>query len=251
MVNFVKSLWKEDKKVSNAWITIPGGWTAELIAEAGYDAITIDAQHGFARDISSVLTIFQAIRNSKSTPLVRVPWNDPAYMMAMLDAGAMGIICPMINTAEETASFVNSCLYPPLGYRSYGPLRAKAIYTDYDEKANEEIITMAMIETKEGYENIEAIAATSNLTGLFLGPWDLSISMGLKEIANFDGNDFKEIFAKIFKVCEKNNLKTGVHCTRIEDSIKLRNMGFDLVTVFNDSRTIQMGAIDDLAKFKA
>src|SRR5215467_15638192 len=106
------------------WVAIPNPFAAEIYAEQGWDSVTIDMQHG-ASDINDVVPVLQAIQSgSQATPLVRVPWNDPAHIMRVLDAGAMGIICPMINTKKEAEELVRACRYPPLGERSFGPFRA-------------------------------------------------------------------------------------------------------------------------------
>ncbi len=236
--------------LSNAWITMSGTWPVELVAHAEYDVITIDAQHGMTRDLGQLVPMLQAMKGHECVPFVRVPWNDPAYLMAVLDAGALGIICPMINNAEETEAFVAACLYPPHGSRSFGPLRASLVYKDYYQVANRQICTMAMIETADAYQNLEEIAAVPHLSGLFMGPWDLSLSMGLSTIADFRGADFQAIFQRFFKVCQKHHLLSGVHCTQLADALYLRDIGFELVTVFNDSLTIGQIAQENLKAFR-
>jgi 4-hydroxy-2-oxoheptanedioate aldolase len=248
-VNIVKSLWKEDKTATNAWISNADSWTAELIAHQGFDVMTIDAQHGHAKDFETVLRIFQAMSATDTMPFVRVPWNEPSYIMSMLDAGAMGIICPMIDTREDTEKFVQACRYPQQGFRSYGPLRARAIHEGYFEEANEQIVTMAMIETPSAFKNIEDIAQTPTLNGLFLGPWDLSISMGHKNVANFESDEMKAVFDKILNTCSKNNLMAGVHCGNAKDAKMFSEMGFRLVTVYNDAKAIVDGAQMSLREF--
>ncbi|WP_304237875.1 HpcH/HpaI aldolase/citrate lyase family protein [Jiulongibacter sediminis] len=248
--NLIKKLWKEDLTASNAWISNSDSWTAELIAHQGFDAMTIDAQHGHAKDFETVLRIFQAMSATETMPFVRVPWNDPAYIMSMLDAGAMGIICPMINDRADTEKFVGACRYPQEGYRSYGPLRARAIHEGYFDEANKQIITMAMIETPDAFKNIEDIAQTPTLDGLFLGPWDLSISMGHPKVADFESDEMKNVFDTILNTCAKHKLKAGVHCGSAEDAKMFSEMGFRLVTVYNDAKAIISGAKESLKTFR-
>ncbi len=247
--NRIKTLWNEDKTATNAWITIPNTWTAELIAKQGFDVMTIDAQHGHAKDYESVLGVLQGMKGSETVPFVRTPWNEPSYAMSMLDAGALGLICPMINTREDTESFVQACRYPGEGYRSFGPIRAAELHENYFQNANENVIAMAMIETPSAYKNIEDIAATPTLDGLFLGPWDLSISLKHKNVADFDSDEMKAVFDKFLNVCAKNSIKAGVHCTTVEDAKMFSQMGFRLVTIFNDSDAIVSKAADSLNTF--
>lgn len=124
--NRLQQLGQANQTAVNAWLTIPSAWTAELLAQAGFDAMTLDLQHGLIDDATAV-TMLQAISTTDAVPLVRLPWNDPAAVMRALDAGAYGVICPMINTRAEAEAFVGTCRYPPRGYRSYGPIRA-ALY---------------------------------------------------------------------------------------------------------------------------
>ena len=148
------------------------------MAHAGFDSLTVDMQHGLSH-FESAVPMFQAISTTDTVPLARVPWNEPGIIMKLLDAGCYGIICPMINSADEAAAFVGACRYPPHGYRSYGPTRA-ALYAgaDYAAHANEEVLTLAMIETKAGLENLEAIVQTPGLDAVYVGPADLSQSLG-------------------------------------------------------------------------
>ena len=128
--NKLKTLWQEGKTVVNAWVTIPSAWSAEVMAHAGFDSLTIDMQHGLA-DYATALAMLQAVSTTDVVPLARVPWNDPAIIMRLLDAGAYGIICPMVNTRAEAEAFVGACRYAPRGYRSYGPTRA-VVYAGAD-----------------------------------------------------------------------------------------------------------------------
>jgi 4-hydroxy-2-oxoheptanedioate aldolase len=238
----IKEKIKAGKSVSNAWTTIPSSWTAELISQVGFDVMTIDAQHGLATDLSSILPIFQAMQGSDTMPFVRLPANDAAFAMRMLDAGAMGIICPMIKTREETERFVSNCRFKPSGERSFGPIRSSKINSDYFNKSNDLITTMAMIETKEAVENLADIAKTENLNGFYVGPWDLSLSLGLDKMADFEDPKLQQVFDKILNEADKNGLFVGLHCGGVEEGLKMEKMGFKFLTIFNDSRAIQTAA---------
>ncbi|HEX5262825.1 MAG TPA: aldolase/citrate lyase family protein, partial [Phenylobacterium sp.] len=164
--NRLKEIWAAGKPVINGWCNMPGAFSAEVMAGMGWDAVTIDTQHGLL-GYEQMVAMLQAISTTPAVPLVRVSWNEPGEIMRALDAGAYGVICPMINDAAECARFVEACRYPPAVYRSSGPIRA-AIYggPDYLAKANGEMLAFAMIETAGGLENLEAIVATPGLDGV-------------------------------------------------------------------------------------
>ena len=142
-------MWRSEETVVNGWLHIPNSFSTEVMAHAGWDSLTIDMQHG-PPEYHAALPMLQAISTTETVPLARVPWNEPGLIMRMLDAGCYGVICPMINTREQAEAFVGACRYPPEGYRSFGPYRAR-LYAgaDYPQYANEEIVTMAMIETRK------------------------------------------------------------------------------------------------------
>ena len=150
--NKIKQLWRDGKTATLGWLSISHGFTAEIMARQGLDALCVDLQHGTA-ELNSVWPMLQAISQTDTVPFVRVAWNEPAAIMRALDLGAYGIIVPLVNNAEEAAQAVSACRYPPVGIRSSGPVRAMHYGgANYFDEANDEIIMMAMIETKEGLE---------------------------------------------------------------------------------------------------
>src|SRR5215208_4042702 len=172
--NRIKQIWRDGKCVTMGWLSVSHGFTAEVMARQGFDALVVDMQHG-TTELSNVLPMLQAISQTDTVPVVRVPWNDPATIMKALDLGAYGIIVPLVNTAAEAAQAVAAGRYPPVGIRSSGPVRALHYGgADYVTNANDEIIIMAMIETKEGLANLDAICATKGLDAVYIGPADLS-----------------------------------------------------------------------------
>ena len=163
MQNKLRTLWNEDASAINAWLGIPSTITAEIVSRQGFDAITIDLQHGI-NDYSTAVPMLQAISASDATPMARVPWLEPGIIMKLLDAGALGIICPMINTPEEAERFVRYCRYAPQGDRSFGPVRAGLVHgPDYVKQANDSIVTLAMVETGQAPHYTE-LAAGLGLT---------------------------------------------------------------------------------------
>src|SRR5437763_949316 len=177
--NKIKQLWSENKPVTLGWLSIANTFTAEVMARQGFDALCVDLQHGTA-EMSDVLPMLQAISQTDTVPVVRVAWNEPAKIMKALDLGAMCIIVPLVNTAEEAAKAVAACRYPPVGMRSSGPVRAVHYAgADYQANANDEIVVMGMVETKEGLANLDGICATPGLDAVYIGPSDLSFALGL------------------------------------------------------------------------
>ncbi|MDB4339747.1 aldolase/citrate lyase family protein [Pelagibacteraceae bacterium] len=249
--NKLKELFKAGKPIINSWLAVPSSFSAEVMANQGWDSITIDMQHGLI-EYSNAISMLQAISTTDTTPLARVNWNEPGQIMKILDAGCYGIICPMVSNRKEAENFVQACQYPPNGYRSFGPVRAN-IYggADYAKHADNEILKLAMIETKEALEKLDEILDTPNLDGIYIGPADLSLSVG--EEPGFDKPENSKAFSEISRVLEaakKRNLLAGIHNGTAEYAKKMIDKGFNLVTVGSDSRYIASGAKSDLQKLK-
>lgn len=240
--NEVKRRWQAGEAIVNGWLAIPNSFSAELMAHAGWDAITIDMQHGIV-DYQAMVTMLQAISTTATPPLVRVPWVEPGIIMKSLDAGAMGVICPMINNRDDAEKFIGACKYSPQGYRSTGPTRA-AVYAgaDYIANANGEILAIAMIETVEAIENLDAILSTPNLDGIYIGPNDLALSMG--ETPSIDPTN-ERVVAQIGEIIDAANAKgvpAGIHCGAPEYAAKMIKRGAKLVTIASDGRLLAAAA---------
>ena len=241
--NNLKKLIQEGKPVINGWLQIPHSYPAEVMAKQGYDSLTIDMQHGVV-DYPNALQMLQAISTTDVVPMARVNWNEPGQIMKILDAGAYGIICPMVSNKKEAESFVQACLYPPKGYRSYGPIRG-LLYggADYGKHANDEILKFAMIETKEALSNLDEIMSTKGLDGIYIGPADLSLAIG--EDPSFDIPESSPVFKVILTILEhakKNKIIPAIHNMSPEYAEKMINLGFKLVTIGADQRYMAAGA---------
>ena len=233
--NKLRKIWADGGVVVNGWLHIPSMWSAELMAHAGWDSILVDLQHGM-HGIETVIQMMQAISTTDTVPLARVNWNEPGSIMRLLDAGAYGIICPMVNTREECEAFVGACRYPPPGYRSLGPTRARVVMgADYAEHANDEILTIAMVETKEALDNLEEIASVDGLDMIFVGTGDLRLSLTGKIGFDSDDSQVEAALDRILAACEKNNLIAGLFTASSEYAAQMIKRGFRFVTVKTDT----------------
>ena len=249
--NKLKQIFKEGKAVINGWCQIPSSFSAEVMAHMGWDSVTIDMQHGVI-DYPNALQMLQAISTTEAVPMARVNWNEPGQIMKILDAGAYGIICPMVSNKEQAEKFAQACMYPPKGYRSYGPIRG-LIYggSDYGEHANNEILKLAMIETAEAIKKLDEIMSTPGIDGIYIGPADLSLAIGEKP--GFDkpeGNPTYEQIVNILKHAKKHNLVAGIHNAAPEYAQKMIDLGFQLVTVGSDQRYMSAGSREAVSKLK-
>ncbi len=247
----IKKIFADGKAVINGWLQIPNSFSAEVMAHQGWDSLTIDMQHGVV-DYPNALQMLQAISTTDVVPMARVNWNEPGQIMKILDAGAYGIICPMVSNREEAEKFVQACLYPPLGYRSFGPIRG-LLYggPDYGKNANNEILKFAMIETKEALDKLDEIMSTPGLDGIYIGPADLSLAVGQEP--GFDRGEKDPVYPYIMKILDhakKNNIIPGIHNATPEYAEKMIKKGFQLVTVGADQRFMSSGAKKVMEKLK-
>jgi 4-hydroxy-2-oxoheptanedioate aldolase len=240
--NRLRTMWAEKKRATNAWLSLPAAYSAEIIAHQGFDSVTVDLQHGQG-DYASMCAMLTAVSTTATTPLVRVQWNDPGEVMRALDAGAYGVICPTINNRAEAERFVGACRYAPLGYRSVGPNRA-ALYagSDYLAKSNETVLAIVQIETADGLKNVDEIAGVKGLDMLYVGPSDLGLSLGREP--RMDPSDPIVVAAidKVLATAHARGLTAGIYCVSLDYANAMFAKGFDLVTVASDAGLIMAGA---------
>ncbi|MBV7331657.1 2,4-dihydroxyhept-2-ene-1,7-dioic acid aldolase [Chloroflexi bacterium TSY] len=232
--NRVKTICENGGIVVNGWLHFPSPFSAEIMAHQGFDSLTIDMQHGPVH-YDAALPMLQAISTTDTIPLARVPWNEPGIIMKMLDAGCYGIICPMVNNRAECEAFVGACRYPPLGYRSNGPTRAR-IYAgdDYGERANETVLTFAMIETAEAMQNLDDIMSVPNLDGIYIGPADLSISLRGTMPPDMSAPIVIEAMDEILATAQKHGIIPGLHTGSPEMAMEMFEKGFQFATIQSD-----------------
>ncbi|MEY9981562.1 4-hydroxy-2-oxoheptanedioate aldolase [Bradyrhizobium yuanmingense] len=235
-INKVKQIWSSGGAVVNAWLSIPSGFAAEVIAQCGFDSVTVDMQHG-VQDYRSMVECLQAMGRYTITPMVRVPWNEPGIVGKVLDAGAYGLICPMVNTAQEARNLVSYAKYPPAGTRSNGPIRA-GMYSaagTYQKTANDEIVVLPMVETKTAVENIEQILEVAGIDGVYIGPTDLGFSYGVGPKTDHTEPEILRIYEKVVRECNRRKLNPGIHCSAAEGAARAINMGFKFVTLSDEA----------------
>jgi 4-hydroxy-2-oxoheptanedioate aldolase len=247
-MNKLKARLKSAKACLNAWLAIPSGFSAEVMAQCGFDSVTVDMQHG-VQDYLSMVQCFQAMDKYPITPLVRIPWNEPGIIGKVLDGGAWGVICPMVNTPAEAKALADACLYPPAGKRSSGPIRASAYgeASPYQSFANDEVLVIPMIETQEALDNLDAILDVPGISGIYVGPSDLGFSLGLKPMLDREEPEIFPIYEKLIKATGRRGLFAGIHNATGAYAARMVGMGFRFVTIFNDSGLMARAARAEIA----
>ena len=244
MANRLKQIWAQGRAAVNGWLAIPSGFSAEVMAQSGFDTLTVDLQHG-VQDYMSMVACFQAMGAHPVTPMVRVPWNEPGIIGKALDGGAMGVICPMVNTADQARAFVAACKYPPDGSRSNGPIRA-GMYggasSGYQATANAECLALPMIETREAVANLDAILDVPGVAGVYIGPSDLGFSHGLVPKLDREEPEMLAVFERVVAAPAARGIHAGIHCGSAGYASRALGMGFRLVTIMNDSGLLMTAA---------
>lgn len=229
-IDRVRERWEAGQTALNAWLVLEGGTSAAAVAAAGFDAVTVDLQHGRATE-ASLAELARAIEAAGAVPFARLRWNDPAEVMRTLDLGVRGLICPMVGTRADAERLVAACRYPPEGVRSYGPIAgAFGVGSDQIAGARERVLVFAMIETAEGFGNLDEIAATPGLDGLYVGPADLSLGLGLTSFADLRDERLLEALDAVVDAAHRHGVAAGVHAPSSERSVEMTERGFSFVT---------------------
>lgn len=247
----VRHRWTAGEVALNAWSTFGGASAASVLAAAGFDAVTVDLQHG-EHTFERLGEVTDAIERAGAVPFVRLGWNDPAGIMRSLDLGARGVICPMVDTAEDAAAFVRFCRYPPLGARSYGPIRsAFGTGREQADAANAAVFAFAQIETAEGWANVEAICATPGLDGVYIGPADLSLTLGFESFADLGSADMLDALDRTAAAASARGVVPGIHAPSIERSVEMARRGFRFVGAAGDTELLGRGAAESIERTRA
>ena len=234
-------------KAVNGWCAIPSPVTAEIMGRQGFDLMTIDLQHGLI-DYQMALTMLQVLQGLPAPVLARVPRNEPGILAKCLDAGFAGVICPMINTAEEAKRVVQSTRYAPLGSRSIGPTRANMVYgPSYAKTANAKILVLAMIETREALNNLDEILKVEGIDGIYVGPSDLGLSLGFEPTLDPTTPEVLEAIAEIATRTKAAGKIAGVHTGSPAMIRRSFAQGFDFASLLTDARMFANAVAAQLA----
>lgn len=251
--NTIKEIWAGGGAVVNGWCSIPSSFSAEIMAHQGFDSITIDMQHGLV-DYQTATVMLQAISTTEVIPMARVPWNDPGLLMKMLDAGSYGVICPMINTPEDARKLVGACKYPPFGYRSFGPIRAKYYGGggthgggDYHHYANDETLVIPQIETREAIENLDAILDVPGISAIYIGPSDLSMALGKEPRKGQSDPEVVEARGRILDAANRHDIPAGIHTNSTAVAVEMIKSGFRLTSIQSDDRFLMAKAKEEVS----
>jgi 4-hydroxy-2-oxoheptanedioate aldolase len=243
--NLLRARWDGGEPTFGLWAAIPSSLTAELAAAAGYDYVCVDLQHGLS-DEAAMVSMFQAVAAAGATALARVAWNEPWLIMRALDLGAAGVIVPLVGSGEEAARAVRACKFPPHGNRSYGPIRAElAVGSAAPTALADAVLCIVMVETREGLTRLEEIAATPGLDGIYIGPADLSLALGLTPQTG--GQALEEAVAQVRETAHAHGVIAGMHCGAGAAARQRAAEGFNLITVGVDSSLLKSTIARELA----
>jgi len=249
--NPLREVWNEGRIAFGLWAMVPGSFGAEILAGAGPDYVCVDQQHGLI-GYDSMVPMLQAVQAAGAAPITRVLSNDPYEIMKSLDAGAWGVIVPLVNSAEEAARAVSACRYPPDGIRSYGPVRASTVMGSADPgHLAKESLCLVMVETREALERVDEIAATSGVDGIYIGPSDLTLSLGLSPTLEVVEDEHIEAVNRIKESCHRHNIVAGIHSPNGEWARRHAEAGFDMVTVAMDASLLREAALSEIETARA
>jgi 4-hydroxy-2-oxoheptanedioate aldolase len=219
---------------------IPGSFTAEVMARSGFDWVCIDTQHGLI-DYRQMVGMLQGVTAAGVPAFVRVPWNEPGSIMRALDAGAAGVIVPMVNSPEEARAAAGACRYPPDGYRSWGPTRASLLVADYSpELANRSVTCAVMVETVPALEQLREILSVPGVDALFMGPSDFAVSMGLAPRS--DDPEHRRRLEVVPTLCREYGVVAGIACGSTELLARWREAGYRMLALPSDLVMLRQAA---------
>ena len=248
--NILKQKFRNKEVALGGWCSVGSAYSAEVMGHGGYDTVVVDLQHGMLY-IEQAMAMLAALSSTPAMPMVRVSGNQFFEVNKLLDAGAYGVICPMIDSVNDARRFVDACRYLPQGTRSYGPTRG-FLYggADYFSGANDEILTLGMIETPRGLSNVDEIAAVEGLDGLFIGPADLSLALGLAPGVDWRSGPFADAIDLILASARRHGKMTGIYCPSVAFALDMRQKGFDYLNLGNDAAYLRAASQEWVAALK-
>ena len=246
----VRDAWTQDRAAFGAWLTFPSAHAAEMVAAMGFDYVCIDWQHGM-HGMSDVVSMLQILSRMPPTVLVRVPTNDPMWTGKVLDAGAHGVIVPMVNSREEAELAASGCRFPPDGVRSFGSPRPHQPLGRGPAEQNASVLCFPMIETRQALATADEICTTPGIDGVYIGPSDLGISLGHSPTLDPTERDHVDAIETIRAACERAGIVAGIQCRDGAQAKARADEGFRLVTAVSDAGLLATGAITELGHARA
>ena len=238
----LRELWDRGGVTVGGWCVIPSPFSAELMGRSGFDWVCVDTQHGLI-GFDQMAPMLQTLAVTGTPAFVRVPWNTPGDIMKALDAGAQGVIVPMVNSADEARRVVGACRYPPEGYRSWGPIRAALGVDGYSpEVGNRRVVVAVMIETADGVAAADEIVAVHGVDAVYVGPNDLAITHGMQPSADAFTDEHAELVTRVLAACQRHGVVPGIHCGSADTARRWRDRGFRMLNVTSDAVFIRTGA---------
>ena len=249
--NHVRDRWARQEAALGGWLQLPGTLHAEALSRLGYDAVVVDLQHSLI-DFAQVVPMLMAIELGGAVPFVRMQENSAADAMKLLDAGAYGIIAPMVNCAEDARRLASAIHYSPRGSRSFGPRRPSLRFgADYLACADESIVGLAMIETREALANLDDILAVDGVDGVFIGPTDLSLELGYPPVVDTSEHEVVAAIATIRERAHAAGKRAGIFCGSGAFACEKIGEGFDFVTAAPDLAMMTSAARAIIAEARA
>jgi len=251
-INHFKKALQQDQALIGLWLGLANSYTAELIAGAGFDWLLIDGEHA-PNDLQDMLTQLQALAGFEVAPIIRPVWPDAVRIKQVLDLGAQTILAPMIETSEQAADVVRATRYPPAGIRGVGSALARASQfnrtANYLQTANEQICVLIQIETPKGVENLKEILAVEGVDGVFIGPADLSASMG--HIGNPTHPEVQRVIEDSIALIKASGKAAGILMADKTLAQRYIELGAKFVAVGSDTGLLMKASSDLLASFKS
>jgi len=247
MKNILKEKLERGEDVIGTFVTLPHPDVTEVLSRIGFDWLLIDSEHA-AAGLETITVMLQAMNGSNCTPIVRPQWNDIVVIKRILDIGAHGVLVPWVNTREQAEYAVRACKYPPKGLRGYGPRRAALFDPDYMYTANNEVMVIVQIETREAVKNVDQILAVDGVDACYVGPFDLSLSYGFAQ-PKWDDAEYLAAFDRVIESADKAGKPAGMFA--VSDNIRwAKKKGFVLNTVDDSDAFLKKGATLALEKFR-
>lgn len=247
MVKSLRELWDGGEATIGGWCSIPSPFSAELMGRSGFDWVCVDTQHGVI-GYDQMMPMLQALSITGTPAFVRVPWNQPDHIMKSLDAGAQGVIVPMVSSAAEAEAAVAAVKYPPMGMRSWGPIRAALDVPGYNpELANRRTVLAVMIETPGGVENLDAILAVPGVDAVYVGPSDLALGHGMTPTLKVEDPEHERLIETVVEGCRRHGVVAGIHCDSVATVRRWHAKGYAMFTVGSDAALMRQAATQVVA----